>query len=110
MVNVTRLTSNTENRRLPENQLKLEPEIVKKSSKIVMKGVDMSETKMTQRHTFAFWTIVWLIFVLAVGNLILTITIFGVLKLGRGMAFLEVKINFYLRCVISCAHEHCLWL
>lgn len=45
---------------------------------------------MTGRHTFAFWTIVWLIFVLTVGNLVLTLTIIGVLRLGRGMEYMEV--------------------
>lgn len=43
------------------------------------------------RHTCAFWTIVWLIFALTVGNLILTLTIIGVLHLGRGMEYLEVR-------------------
>lgn len=46
---------------------------------------------MTGRHTFLFWTIVWLIFVLTVGNLILTLTIIGVLRLGRGMQYMEVN-------------------
>lgn len=43
-----------------------------------------------QRNTFAFWTIVIIIFILAVGNLILTMTIIGVLRLGKGMEHLEL--------------------
>ncbi|XP_065169914.1 beta-sarcoglycan [Atheta coriaria] len=42
------------------------------------------------RKTFAFWTLVGLLFVLAVGNLVLTMTILGVLKLGQGMQSLEL--------------------
>lgn len=37
------------------------------------------------RRTFAFWTLVCLLFVLAIGNLMLTFTILGVLKLGQGL-------------------------
>lgn len=47
--------------------------------------------KMSNRNTLAFWIIVWLISVLTVGNLLLTLTIFGVLRLGKGMEFLEVS-------------------
>lgn len=46
--------------------------------------------KMSNRNTLAFWIIVWLISVLTIGNLLLTLTIFGVLKLGKGMEYLEV--------------------
>lgn len=53
------------------------------------KKADVANLTMTNRNTFAFWTIVWLIFVLAIGNLVLTLTIFGVLRLGKGMEFLE---------------------
>lgn len=64
-----------------------------------MKGTSMKKPSefevanrtMAGRNTFAFWTIVWLIFVLAVGNLCLTLTIFGVLRIGKGMDFLEVR-------------------
>lgn len=52
---------------------------------------DGANRTMTGRNTFAFWTIVWLIFVLAVGNLCLTLTIFGVLRIGKGMDSLEVR-------------------
>lgn len=47
--------------------------------------------KMSNRNTLAFWIIVWLISVLTIGNLLLTLTIFGVLKLGKGMEYLEVN-------------------
>ncbi|EDW97099.1 uncharacterized protein LOC6536817 [Drosophila yakuba] len=42
------------------------------------------------RNTFAFWTIVVLLLVLTVGNLILTLTIVGVLRLGKGVQGMEV--------------------
>ena len=42
------------------------------------------------RNTFAFWTLIILLFILAIGNLALTSTILGVLKLGRGMQNLEL--------------------
>lgn len=47
--------------------------------------------KMSNRNTLAFWIIVWLISVLTIGNLLITLTIFGVLKLGKGMEYLEVS-------------------
>lgn len=55
-----------------------------------VKDTDDGTEGMSGRHTFAFWTIVWLIFVLTVGNLTLTMTIIGVLRLGRGMEYMEV--------------------
>ncbi|XP_052835931.1 beta-sarcoglycan [Drosophila gunungcola] len=42
------------------------------------------------RNTFAFWTIVTLLLVLTVGNLVLTLTIVGVLRLGKGVQGMEV--------------------
>lgn len=45
------------------------------------------------RKTFAFWVLVGLLFTLAIGNLILTITILGVLKLGQGMRNMEIIYN-----------------
>ncbi|CAH0560120.1 unnamed protein product [Brassicogethes aeneus] len=42
------------------------------------------------RKTFAFWILVGLLFTLAIGNLILTITILSVLKLGHGMQNFEI--------------------
>lgn len=42
------------------------------------------------KNAFAFWTIVILLFILTIGNLILTLTIIGVLKLGKGMQNLEL--------------------
>lgn len=44
----------------------------------------------TGRNTFAFWMIVSIIFVMTIGNLILTMTIIGVLRLGKGMEFMEM--------------------
>lgn len=46
--------------------------------------------ELTGRNTFAFWTIVTIIFILTVGNLILTMSIIGVLRLGKGMEHLEL--------------------
>ncbi|KAH8346953.1 hypothetical protein KR059_003463, partial [Drosophila kikkawai] len=42
------------------------------------------------RNTFAFWTIVVILLALTVGNLILTLTIVGVLRLGKGIQGMEV--------------------
>lgn len=58
------------------------------------------DVQLTGRNTFAFWMIVIIIFVLTIGNLILTMTIIGVLRLGRGMEHLELvpeadSIKFY---------------
>lgn len=39
------------------------------------------------RKTFAFWTLVGLLFILAIGNLVLTMTILTVLKLGQGRCY-----------------------
>lgn len=44
----------------------------------------------TGRNTFAFWVIVSIIFIMTIGNLILTMTIIGVLRLGKGMEFMEM--------------------
>lgn len=55
-----------------------------------------SENQMHQpyrikgRNTFAFWTIVTLLLILTVGNLILTFTIIGVLRLGKGIQGMEM--------------------
>lgn len=50
-----------------------------------------SETPIIRgRKTFAFWTLVALLLLLAVGNLILTLTILGVLRLGEGMQSVEL--------------------
>lgn len=46
--------------------------------------------KLTGRNSFAFWTIVTIMFVLALGNLALTMTIIGVLRMGRGMEYMEL--------------------
>ncbi|XP_017772397.1 PREDICTED: beta-sarcoglycan [Nicrophorus vespilloides] len=50
----------------------------------------LQKTGLRGRKTFAFWTLVGLLFVLAIGNLTLTMTILGVLRLGQGMQSLEL--------------------
>lgn len=50
----------------------------------------LQKTGIRGRKTFAFWTLVGLLFILAMGNLILTMTILGVLRLGQGMQSLEL--------------------
>lgn len=50
----------------------------------------LSKTGLRGRKTFAFWTLVGLLFILAVGNLMLTTIILGVLRLGQGMASIEL--------------------
>lgn len=60
-----------------------------------------SNSVPTGRNTFAFWVIVSIIFIMTIGNLILTMTIIGVLRLGKGMAFMEMvpeagKLNIVL--------------
>ncbi|XP_022900023.1 beta-sarcoglycan [Onthophagus taurus] len=60
----------------------------------------LHKTGIRGRKTFAFWTLIALIFILAVGNLVLTSIILGVLRLGQGMESLELvplesSIKFY---------------
>lgn len=50
----------------------------------------LHKTGLRGRKTIAFWTLVGLIFILAVGNLVLTVTILGVLRLGQGMQSMEL--------------------
>lgn len=50
----------------------------------------MACEKLSGRNSFAFWTIVAIMFVLALGNLALTMTIVGVLRVGRGMQHMEL--------------------
>lgn len=50
----------------------------------------LEKSTMRGRKTFAFWTLVGLLFLLAIGNLVLTMTILGVLRLGQGMESLEL--------------------
>lgn len=45
---------------------------------------------LKRRNTFAFWTIVTLLFILTIGNLLLTITIIGVLRMSKGMQSIEL--------------------
>lgn len=47
-------------------------------------GNDVTKVVHKGRKTFAFWTLVCLLFILAIGNLILTFTILAVLRLGQG--------------------------
>lgn len=85
MVHIKNRTLNDDSNMISEER----PRTPRKRAQTVKEFGDGGEP-MTGRHTFAFWTIVWLIFVLTVGNLILTLTIIGVLRLGRGMEFMEV--------------------
>ncbi|XP_046981278.1 beta-sarcoglycan [Schistocerca americana] len=48
------------------------------------------KTGLRGRKTYAFWTLVILLFFLAMGNLLLTFVILGVLRLGQGMESLEL--------------------
>ncbi|XP_013183155.1 uncharacterized protein LOC106129208 [Amyelois transitella] len=52
-------------------------------------GNDVSKNMHRGRKTFAFWTLVVLLFALAIGNLVLTFTILAVLRLGQGMESME---------------------
>ncbi|CAH2062156.1 unnamed protein product, partial [Iphiclides podalirius] len=52
-------------------------------------GNDVTKSMQRGRKTFAFWTFVCLLFVLAIGNLVLTFTILAVLRLGYGMESME---------------------
>lgn len=47
-------------------------------------GNDVTKAVYKGRKTFAFWTLVCLLLILAIGNLILTFTILAVLRLGHG--------------------------
>lgn len=51
-------------------------------------GNDVTKSVHKGRKTFAFWTLVCLLFALAIGNLILTFTILAVLRLGQGKLIL----------------------
>ncbi|XP_069679794.1 beta-sarcoglycan [Periplaneta americana] len=50
----------------------------------------LHKTGLRGRKTYAFWTLVMLLFFLALGNLLLTFIILGVLRLGQGMESLEL--------------------
>ncbi|XP_026488638.1 uncharacterized protein LOC113395280 [Vanessa tameamea] len=52
-------------------------------------GNDVTKTVHKGRKTFAFWTLVCLLFILAIGNLVLTFTILAVLRLGQGLESME---------------------
>lgn len=50
----------------------------------------VEKAKMRGRKTFAFWTLVVLLVVLAITNLLLTVAILSVLKIGRNMESIEL--------------------
>jgi len=50
----------------------------------------LHKTGLRGRKTYAFWTLVMLLFFLALANLLLTFIILGVLRLGQGMESLEL--------------------
>ncbi|KAG5862778.1 hypothetical protein JTB14_037181 [Gonioctena quinquepunctata] len=54
------------------------------SFKVGYMPVEDTKPGMRGRKTIAFWTLLVLLFILVIGNLILTVTIIGVLKLGQG--------------------------
>lgn len=61
----------------------------KTNTNLIKSYADKNENHVTKslqkgRKTFAFWTLVCLLFVLAIGNLILTFTILAVVRLGDG--------------------------
>lgn len=56
-------------------------------------GNDVTKTVHKGRKTFAFWTLVCLLFALAIGNLILTFTILAVLRLGQGKCFFFISLQ-----------------
>lgn len=55
-----------------------------------MREDTLHKTGLRGRKTYAFWTLVVLLFFLALGNLLLTFIILGVLRLGQGMESLEL--------------------
>lgn len=91
MVNITNRILHNENDRITANQSKQSE--LNSTGKAIMAKFEEKENEyiLHGRNTFAFWTIVSLLFIFAIGNLILTLTIFGVLGLGKGVAFLEVN-------------------
>ncbi|KAL4714289.1 hypothetical protein ACJJTC_009641 [Scirpophaga incertulas] len=52
-------------------------------------GNDVTKSIHKGRQTFAFWTLVCLLFALAIANLILTFTILAVLRIAQGMESME---------------------
>ncbi|XP_067616669.1 uncharacterized protein Scgbeta [Eurosta solidaginis] len=76
-----------------ESQLHIKSNIDKCISKRFNCGYDVSNKGAIlkkDRKTFAFWTIYLIILALTVGNLILMLTIFGVMHLGRGINGIEI--------------------
>ncbi|CAH0730114.1 unnamed protein product, partial [Brenthis ino] len=66
----------------------------KTNTNLIKSYADKNENHVTKslqkgRKTFAFWTLLCLLFVLAIGNLILTFTILAVVRLGDGLESME---------------------
>ncbi|TMW49023.1 hypothetical protein DOY81_005911 [Sarcophaga bullata] len=51
---------------------------------------DVTKPIKQGRNTFAFWTVVIILLVLTVGNMLLTLTIIGVLHMGKGIHGMEL--------------------
>lgn len=71
----------------------------------------LANTGIRGRKTFLFWALVFLIFILAVGNLFLTMLILGVLRLANGMESLELvsqesTINFFGSVDLGSVYKH----
>lgn len=66
-------------------------------------GNDVTKSVHKGRRTFAFWTLVCLLFILAVGNLVLTFIILAVLRLGQGRysAFAKARFLTYVLQIIN---------
>lgn len=62
----------------------------KNNRRMIYDNKSTNNSVPTGRNTFAFWVIVSIIFIMTIGNLILTMTIIGVLRLGKGMEFMEM--------------------
>lgn len=68
-----------------QSQIFLKPNTAKNYSD--KNGNDVTKNVKKGRKTFVFWTIVCLLFILAIGNLVLTFTILAVLRLGQGKIY-----------------------
>ncbi|CAD7091907.1 unnamed protein product [Hermetia illucens] len=86
------LTSENEKSTLPIGERKFFSEIPQ-TPKMKFDSAVPQKTSLHGRNTFAFWLLVSLLFILAVGNLLITITIVGVLKMGKGIHGLELIEN-----------------
>lgn len=91
MVNMKKRLLHNENQRILTNQTKLNNLNEKNQLTMYKSEAKSNEYILHGRNNFAFWTVVSLLFLFAAANLLLTLTIFGVLNLGKGIAFLEVS-------------------